>query len=274
VIGLLISLFLGTRGKWRWLGYAYLAELVIIGTAGLLRGAGNVGILLIVFVPLAEIALGYGLGALWSLWRRGSWPKDRAIARMIPIRRGFDEAGEETLYWEVEAPVLTPRLAQLYGLVIVLAFVAGAAIFGLVLGGDFIAGAVMAGIGCAGATMLFAFGVFGLLLNRLRRIYLFTGSFYATVISDPRLFARVPPTGAGSTLSAQQIRFGAAVGAAASHGEHHDWASIAAAGYDPRHSRIRLQFRKGGWLCRDCIHCHPDDYPAASAWVARHIGQA
>lgn len=274
MIGFLLSFVLGVTGKWRWLGYAFLIEFLIIGAAGLLRGDSDSDLVLIVLIPLAELGLGYGLGALWFRWRRGVWPRDRAIANLIPIRHGLDEDGQETLYWEVEAPVLTPQVMRVFGVVILGLFIAITVLFSLLRGGDIAAGAAIASIGCTGVVILFAFVIFGLLFNRLRRIYLFTDGFFATIISDPRLFTGVLASGALAVPSAQPAMLGAAIAAAGSRGERHDWKTIAAARYEPEHCRIRLHYRKGGWLGRDCIHCHPEGYPAASAWVARHIGYA
>ena len=69
-------------------------------------------------------------------------------------------------------------------------------------------------------------------------------------------------------------QLGGTLSAVSQRSETHDWDSIASADYDPQRNRIHIRLKRLGWFGRDTIYCHPETYPIASAWVARHIAEA
>lgn len=275
MIGFIIALGLGAFGKWRWLGYVFLLDLVIYAGTGFVRGDGF-ELVMILVLPLVEIAVGYGLGMAFGRWRKGHWPRDRAIDNLNAFKRGLDVEGEEFLVWEIESGVLTPQILRVFGVLFVVLFVLMAAIFVLIRPDDMIGGLIIAAIVSGVLFALFAFVIFGLLFNRLRRTFVLTAKGYTVSVSDPRLFAGIAATGAaGLAGSSASMTGSAALGAAASRrGESHNWQSVIGADYRPDRRRIGLRFDRGGWLGRDSIQCTPESYPAASAWVARHAGKA
>ncbi len=274
MIGFVIAAVLGAFGKWRWLGYVALADMLVFGTSGLLRGDSEFALMLVLVASPLATGLGYGAGALWHRWRRGGWPHDEAIARLVTMRRGFDGDGAEVLYWEIETAVLTAQVARVFGVVTLLLFGFLTLVFGVLRDGAFVESAQMAAIGCSVVIVLFAVVIFGVLFNRVRRTYLLAGDFYTVALSDPRLFAGAFAAGAAGVASTRPVPIAAALSATALRGERHSWDAVAQACYRPEANRIDIRLKRLGWFGHDTIRCHSDGYAAASAWVARHIGHA
>ena len=274
MIGLLIALGLGCAGKWRWLGYAYLVDLLVIGAAGLLRGSGDAELVAILLAPLAEVSLGYGLGAIAHRMRRGVWPRDKSVAQLPSIERATDDAGNPILSWEIETPMLTRQIASVLGIVIGILFVFLAAIFSLIGRGGPFFGMATAAIGCAGLIGLFALVVFGLFFNRLRRRCRLTESGYAAAITDPRMFAGIAAAGTASAKTRGAVGTGSALAGAATMCEARAWDAIAKARPDPARHRIHLRIRGLGRLGRDTIFCHAEGYESVAAYVAERTGRS
>ena len=273
MIGLLIALGLGYTGKWRWLGYVYLLDLLVIGAAGLLSGSGDGELVAILLAPAAEVSLGYGLGALAHRLRRGAWPHDKAIAGLAALTPGTDAAGDPVLSWEIETPMLTRQVAAVLTIVVAVLFVFVATVFSLIRRGDDpLAGMAIAGIGCAGLIAIFLLVVFGLFFNRLRRRYVLTQTGYSTAITDPRMFAGIAAAATAGAMTRDTAASGAALSGAANMRETRSWDTVAELTPDPARHRVHLRLSGLGWLGRDTIVCRAEGYPAAEAWIAGRTG--
>ena len=272
MIGLLIALGLGYTGKWRWLGYAYLVDLVVIGAAGLLRGSGDTELAVILIAPLGEVSLGYGLGALAHRLWRGAWPRDKAITGLARVTRGTDADGDPVLTWEIETPVLTAQVMRVFAAVLIVLFVLMAAIFGLIGRGDLGQGVAIAGISCGAVTALFTIVVFGLFFNRLRRRYVLTRSGYATAISDPRMLAGIAAAETAGATTQGPVVAGSALVGAANTSEARNWDTVVATTPDPARHRIHVRLSRFGWLGHDTIVCPAEGYESVAAYVAERTG--
>ena len=274
MIGAILAFMLTIGGKWRWLGFAFLLEMIVVATIELLRNHPVFDPVFLVVLPITELVAGWGVGMLWHRWRRGDWPRDRSIDRMVPIRRGLDRQGQETLYWEVESAALTPQLARLFSVIFVVLFVVAALGSALLNGGDIRQAIEIAGALAALVALGFGFVLFVLLFNRLRRAYLLTDDTYVVALSDPRLLAG--PAGAlrRGLATRTSPSIAAYLEAAVRRGAGHAWSNVANIDCDPEHGRIRLNLKKGAFFGRDTIMCHGEGYAAACAWIARHVGSS
>ncbi len=269
MIGFLIATGLGYFGKWRWLGFAYLFDLLVTGTSGLI-GGGDFDLLFLLIAPLLEVPAGYGFGMVLGRWRQGAWPRDRVIAELAPLRQEADADGKPVLTWEIEAAMLTPQVALVFGLAVVLLFLFVSVLFGF-LTRDLASGVTMAAVGSGGLVVLFLVVVFGLFFNRLRRRYVLTETGYASSITDPRMLTGIAAAGAAGVGSGDTVTTGVASGGAAGLREQRNWSTIVAAVGEPARHRIRIQLGGFGWLGRDTIVCQPEDYPAIVAWIAELV---
>ena len=266
-MGFVIALLLGLQGKWRWLGILWLFDFLIIGTAGLINGAGDRMLLLIPAIPLAEIGAGYMAGMAWYRRRNGDWPRDSMNLAGV-LTESLDDKGDPVLSWQAEDRLANAQFLRIAAIVLLVTFLFVAAIMALVTGGDLGAALAIASIGVGALAGLLVFVVWGLFFNRIRRQYAVAGEGYAIRISDPRMLASSASAVVAGAASAEPAMAGAGLLAGFQADEFHAWDEISGLRLDPERSTIILQL---GWRGAERIRTPPRDFNRIASLVEKSV---
>lgn len=269
MIGLVVAAILGWFGANRYValaGFAYACLFYWVYAASLANAATGT-IVVLLFVPLAEFAIGYLMGACGRRYWTGIWPW--VAARNLERRRQEEEAdhihknlaldGEAPIAWTADIPLITnPVILRVFALVCAIAFVAVTVIFWAVSPrGGWIDAVIIATIGVGAVLVLVVFVCVVLLGNRLTVRYLVSPQGYISTVADGQLAWTNAAAMTGGSVSGNATMTGSALLAQSSRSQIRSWSLVKGIKLDPRRYRIVIILG----VFNDILYCTPAVYP-------------